>query len=74
VLPLQVQVDDEEKKGDVNAANSMMSLTHADTRIEKVAIFMIPLIFVLFNFVYWVNYADRISIENGLSAERKMPY
>jgi len=69
-----VQVDDEEKKGDNNAANSMMSLTHTDTKIEKVAIFMIPLIYVLFNFVYWVNYADRISIENGLSAERKMPY
>lgn len=52
----------------------MMSLTHADTKIEKIAIFMIPLIFVLFNFIYWVNYADRISIENGLSAERKMAY
>ncbi|XP_059473950.1 glutamate-gated chloride channel-like [Neocloeon triangulifer] len=44
------------------------------TKIERIAIYMIPLIFVLYNFVYWANYANRIDFENGISTERKVPY
>jgi hypothetical protein len=65
-----VETSDEEKKG----SDSLLSLNFCESRVEKIAIFLIPLIFALFNFVYWANYADRVTLENGLSADSKMAY
>ncbi|XP_065354058.1 glutamate-gated chloride channel-like isoform X2 [Cloeon dipterum] len=42
------------------------------SRVEKIAIYMFPLIFALYNFVYWANYANRMSPENAIADERKV--
>jgi len=62
------------EKKDSKAVESLQFLPQPESRVEKIAIFMIPLIFALYNFVYWANYADRISMENGLSVEKKIAY
>ncbi|CAB3373512.1 Hypothetical predicted protein [Cloeon dipterum] len=42
------------------------------SRVEKIAIYMFPLVFALYNFVYWANYANRMSPENAIADERKV--